>query len=736
MDPRQGEEEAEQPLDHRGDVAGEHAEGEQAPSPRHRLRDRRAYWGATMRQMGLVCSLVLSVISGGFRMDWDPDMGPAPPAFLRNHPSAFAEAAFVMDAITTGIAARTMRVCSRDALICILPLGVAFNSAMKRRLIWDGRHVNRHLRKRPFRMETLQREGRALFERSHFGGTLDISSAYHHVDMAPEAAPYLGFEWDGSFYCFEVLPFGLSSAPWLFTTIMGHSVNFLRFEGNDLMAYLDDVIFASGSARGAVDSAQRMLRTLREFGWLVHPTKCVGTSAAEHAFVALGTLVDLATQTYAVPAATLARILHGVTALLTGPPSVGVRSVARLKGLVASTWLSTGSATRVRTRAMDSVIATRAGALARRERRNSWNAAVLLTAGCRAELLWWRANLHRISGCPIRDTPLGSPFDSTTESDASDTGVGAITFVDGAAAAASTLVGALLALAPAGLTRRMVRRQARRGIQFMAALPQHLLAASSTLRELYGVDLAISALAHLLRGGRHKVVMDNLGCVFIMGGCVPSFATGGRSWGEFVSGGSPNQDLQRLAVHMLDLQIEHGFSLTFVWVPRDLNVRADFLSHVSEMRHHHYSLLEEWFAYLDGLWGPHTIDRFASADNRQPLCAPWSGRFCSQFFHPDAEWVDALSLSWAGENNWLFPPTHLVGSAVAHLRACGASATLICPHAAWASWWPALRCGPGWARDVRQVVTLGPARAVLSVSKHDLRLFGDGAVIAVRFGRS
>ena len=163
----------------------------------------------------------------------------------------------------------------------------------------------------------------------------------------------------------------------------------------------------------------------------------------------------------------------------------------------------------------------------------------------------------------------------------------------------------------------------------MAALPRHLLAASSTLRVLYGVDLAISALAHLLRGGRHKVVMDNLGCVFIMGGVVPPFATGGRVWGEFVSGGSPNPDLQRLAVHMLDLQVEYRFSLTFVWVPRDLNVRADYMSHVSEMRHHHYRLTEEWFAYLDGLWGPHTIDRFATADNCQPLCPPNAGRFCS-----------------------------------------------------------------------------------------------------------
>jgi hypothetical protein len=46
---------------------------------------------------------------------------------------------------------------------------------------------------------------------------------------------------------------------------------------------------------------------------------------------------------------------------------VGVRTVARLKGPVASTRLATGSATRIRTLATDSVIATRAGALSRRE---------------------------------------------------------------------------------------------------------------------------------------------------------------------------------------------------------------------------------------------------------------------------------------------------------------------------------------------------------------------------------
>ena len=83
---------------------------------------------------------------------------------------------------------------------------------------------------------------------------------------------------EGSFYRFEVLPFGLSTAPFLFTTVMGHSVRFLRYVGVDLIAYLDDLIFAHPTARGAVSAANRLVGVLRDFGWVVHPTKCVGLS--------------------------------------------------------------------------------------------------------------------------------------------------------------------------------------------------------------------------------------------------------------------------------------------------------------------------------------------------------------------------------------------------------------------------------------------------------------------------
>jgi hypothetical protein len=130
--------------------------------------------------------------------------------------------------------------CSAKALHCILPLSVAFNSVGKRRLIWDGCHVNAYLPHKRFRMETLQREGRTLFSEAGWGGTADISSAYHHLPMHEDSTRFLGFEWDEQHFYFAVLPFGLSTAPWVFT-------------------------------REARSAAQLMLHALPRFGWSIHP---------------------------------------------------------------------------------------------------------------------------------------------------------------------------------------------------------------------------------------------------------------------------------------------------------------------------------------------------------------------------------------------------------------------------------------------------------------------------------
>ena len=466
----------------------------------------------------------------------------------------------------------------------------------------------------------------------------------------------------------------------------------------------------------------------------MHPTKCTGTSEAVQAFRALGMWVDLATQTFAVPPDMVRRILDAATTLATGPVLRPVRMVARLKGLLSATWLATGVATRIRTRALSAVIDSRppAQGISARAVRRSWASLVLLSADALDEIRWWIGFLPDHTSAPIRPRPFDASVDGDIASDASDVGFGAVLTTRHGSPAASGLLRALAARAPAGLSLSALAEYVQAGIEFARPLPEYLLDASSTLRELFGIAEFIREVGPLLRGGRFRVFLDNLGCVFIMGGVVPESAIGGLSWGEYVTGGSPNPDLQRLAVQLFEAQLAGSFVLQAVWRPREENVRADFLSRVAAMLQHAYCLRPSLFRWLDERWGPHTIDRFASIDARQPLAPPHTGRFCSLYFHPEAAWVDAFSVPWHGENNWLFPPVPEIGRTVAHLLATGASGTLIVPYAPWAPWLPALMRGRNWAPFVTGLLRLGSPRDCLRIPRDHAHDFRSCEIIALR----
>lgn len=45
----------------------------------------------------------------------------------------------------------------------------------------------------------------------------DLKSGYHHIDIFRQQLTYFSFSWNNKFYCFSVLPFGLTSALYIFT---------------------------------------------------------------------------------------------------------------------------------------------------------------------------------------------------------------------------------------------------------------------------------------------------------------------------------------------------------------------------------------------------------------------------------------------------------------------------------------------------------------------------------------
>ena len=96
------------------------------------------------------------------------------------------------------------------------PPSVSIQKSEKKRLILDLREVNKHIWKNKIKFEDW-RVALQYFDMNSFMYKFDLSSGYHHYDIAKSSQTYLGFSWEETFYVFTVLPFGLSSSPYIFT---------------------------------------------------------------------------------------------------------------------------------------------------------------------------------------------------------------------------------------------------------------------------------------------------------------------------------------------------------------------------------------------------------------------------------------------------------------------------------------------------------------------------------------
>ena len=107
---------------------------------------------------------------------------------------------------------------------------------------------------------------------------LDVESAYRIVPVHPDDRPLLGVQWRGAIYIDAMLPFGLRSAPKIFTAIADALEWVMRRAGIQLVwHYIDDFVFcgppASPKCARALDTA---LATCRELGVPIAPHKVEG----------------------------------------------------------------------------------------------------------------------------------------------------------------------------------------------------------------------------------------------------------------------------------------------------------------------------------------------------------------------------------------------------------------------------------------------------------------------------
>ncbi|GAQ88451.1 reverse transcriptase [Klebsormidium nitens] len=654
-----------------------------APEPwlRHRLRRHVQFWRAFVTS-----SFVMSILLTGYKLPWISSP-PLEPQLFRNHPSAFEHSDFVSEAVRTLKVTGTIMPVSEQPFL-VSPLGVVPKAEDKLRLILDLRFLNQFLKITKFKYESIRMIS-DLCQPLDFLFTIDLKAGYHHIDIYEPHWKYLGFQWQGQFYVFTQLPFGLAPACYVFTMVMRQLTKSWRERGYRLVHYIDDFFFA---CRDSVEFARvqaSVLADLAAAGLVVSLDKCQLSSS--HVVKFLGFVVDTLFGQFRLTAIQKAKLSSAIQSCLRSPRAVPAKTVARVTGLIQSLSLVTGPISGLFSRFLHRALNSR----------SSWYSKVSLDSAALSELQFWQS---RLSLFHSRDIWRKHSLLRVLYYDAGGNGWGGHLEIGSAKHEAH---GPWEPHEVHGIT-------------------------SSTWRELSGLLRLLRAFKPLLSDCSVIARGDALNVFSILS-----------------KGGSAKDHLQSICLELFGFCSENRIELRPEWLPREQNARADYLSKIRDVDD--FGLSPETFSSVSQLFGPFTVDRFASEHNKKLPC------FNSFYWCPGPAAANAFTQDWGPPaRNYCFPPPTLVAATIRHARACRARVTLVVLGWRSAPWWPLL-CGsvasgrgfapfvrgqlffpsargalvPGywfnfesWDLDAAGLQSFDPELAALSVDLHDASLVG------------
>ena len=105
----------------------------------------------------------------------------------------------------------------------------------------------------------------------------DVKEAYRAIPVHPQDRWLLGIKWEDKVYVDNVLPFGLRSAPKIFSAVADAAQWIMIAKGmKNLLHYLDDFICAAASMPAVEEMKQVLVDTWEELGIPLEPSKLEG----------------------------------------------------------------------------------------------------------------------------------------------------------------------------------------------------------------------------------------------------------------------------------------------------------------------------------------------------------------------------------------------------------------------------------------------------------------------------
>lgn len=353
-------------------------------------------------------NFILRIIEEGYKIQFisNPVF---PPSVISstNNPSKFAALSNEINKhLVTGAISKT----NPDNFQILSRLFTVKKANGKDRMILDLSKINDQINKVSFRMETVEDIMNTL-EQNDYMASIDLSDAFFSVPIHDSCKKYLCFQFDNQTYHFNVLPFGMSSSPRIFSKVLKPVISHLRSLGVRILSYLDDIFICASSYNALIEHINLTLNLLISLGYFPNYEKSL--LIPSQSMIHLGFKFNSLDMTISVPEEKVVKIQSAAKKLLSSTPTL--RSLSSFIGLAVSlknAFLLSPCYYRNLQFLQCSYIKSS----------DDWDTKVVLDQLCVDNLTWW-------SKCPspLPPTPLKQPEPILSLStDSSKTGWGGV----------------------------------------------------------------------------------------------------------------------------------------------------------------------------------------------------------------------------------------------------------------------------------------------------------------------
>ena len=261
----------------------------------------------------------------------------------------------------------------------------------KVRPVINLRHLNKFVVYEHFKQEHLKITLDLIQENDYFI-KIDLTEAYFSVPIDEEYTKFLKFLHKGKLYKFVVLPFGLASAPRVFTRILKPIYAWFRHQGFRCSYFLDDSLGMNQDVGVCRQHGLTMCEVLDSLGFTVNDKK--SSLVPKQRLVFFGFILDSVAFMIYLTQEKVDKIILSATVLIS-KKTVTVRKLASFIGLIINAFYAVLEAP-LHYRSLER------NKIAGLGKNNNYDNMTELTGKSLEELHWWIDNIKQKNGKRIR----------------------------------------------------------------------------------------------------------------------------------------------------------------------------------------------------------------------------------------------------------------------------------------------------------------------------------------------